>query len=144
MTTPRDGTPEGSMTDIPASHRDLLDAAIATLGTIGRDGRPHLSAVWFLYQEDRFKLSLHASRQKTKNLRRNSAVSLFILDPQNTLRYLETRGDAELAADDDYAFARRIGAKYGGADLRQMDGDDQRRLVVSIEPTRVVAVDLSV
>lgn len=131
------------MTDIPASHRDLLDAPVATIGTIGPDGRPHLSAVWFLYEDDRFKLSLHESRQKTRNLRRNPAVSLFILDPQNTLRYLEVRGDAELAPDDDYAFARRVRAKYGGADLRQMDGDDQCRLVVTIEPTKVVAVDLS-
>ena len=131
------------MTDIPASHRNLLDASVATIGTIGSDGRPHLSAVWFLYEDDRFRISLHESRQKTKNLRRNPAVSLFILDLQNTLRYLEVRGDAELAPDDDYAFARRVGAKYGGADLRQMDGDDQRRLVVTIEPTKVVAVDLS-
>lgn len=131
------------MTDIPASHRDLLDASVATIGTIGPDGRPHLSAVWFLYEDDRFKLSLHASRQKTRNLRRNPGVSLFILDLQNTLRYLEVRGAAELAADADYTFAQRLGAKYGGADLREMDGDDQRRLVVTIEPTKVVAVDLS-
>jgi PPOX class probable F420-dependent enzyme len=131
------------MTDIPASHRDLLDASVATIGTIGPDGRPHLSAVWFLYEDGRFRISLHESRQKTKNLRRNPVVSLFILDLQNTLRYLEVRGDAELAPDDDYAFARRVGAKYGGVDLRQMDGDDQRRLVVTIEPAKVVAVDLS-
>jgi PPOX class probable F420-dependent enzyme len=143
MTTLRDGAAEESVIDIPASHRDLLDASVATIGTIGPAGRPHLSAVWFLYDEDRFKLSLHASRQKTKNLRRNPAVSLFILDLENTLRYLEVRGNAELAADDDYAFARRIGAKYGSVDLRQMDGDDRRRLVVTIEPTKVVAVDLS-
>jgi PPOX class probable F420-dependent enzyme len=133
----------GSMTNIPVSHRDLLDAPIATVGTIGPDGRPHLSAVWFLYEEDRFKVSLHASRQKTRNLGRNPAVSLFILDLQNPLRYLEIRGDAELAPDGDYSFAKRVGAKYGGADLRQMDGDDQRRLVVTIKPTKVVAVDLS-
>jgi PPOX class probable F420-dependent enzyme len=131
------------MIDTPTSHRDLLDAPVATIGTIGPDGRPHLSAVWFLYDDDQLKLSLHASRQKTKNLRRNPAVSLFILDLHNPLRYLEIRGDAELAADDDYSFARRIGAKYGGADLRQMDGDDQRRMVVTIDPTKVVAVDLS-
>jgi PPOX class probable F420-dependent enzyme len=131
------------MIDTPTSHRDLLDAPVATIGTIGPDGRPHLSAVWFLYDDDQLKLSLHASRQKTKNLRRNPAVSLFILDLHNPLRYLEIRGDAELAADDDYSFARRIGAKYGGADLRHMDGDDQRRMVVTIDPTKVVAVDLS-
>ena len=35
-------------TTVPEEFRDLLEAPIATLGTIGPDGRPQLSAVWFL------------------------------------------------------------------------------------------------
>ena len=70
-------------------------------------------------------------------------MNLFILDPQNPMRYLEIRGDAQLEADTGYALADKIGAKYGAADLRRMDGDDQRRVAVTIHPTRVVAVDLS-
>ena len=45
--------------------------------------------------------------------------------------------------DDDYTFADRVGAKYGGVDLRAMDAGNGRRVVVTIEPTRVNAVDLS-
>jgi PPOX class probable F420-dependent enzyme len=130
-------------TTIPEGFADLLDAPFATLGTIGPDGRPQLSEVWFLHNNGQLKVSVHASRQKTKNLRRNPAVNLFVLDLHNPLRYLEIRGDAELAEDPDYAFATKVGAKYGGADLRQMDGDDQRRLVATIRPTRVVAADLA-
>ena len=128
---------------IPEGFADLLDAPFATLGTIGPDGRPQLSEIWFLHDDCELKVSVHASRQKTKNLRRNPAVNLFVLDPQNPMRYLEVRGDAELADDADYAFATKVGAKYGGADLRQMDGDDPRRVVVTIRPTRIVAIDLS-
>lgn len=129
-------------TTIPDAFTDLLDAPVATIATIGADGRPHLSAVWFLHDNGSLRVSLHAARQKTKNLRRNPAVDLFILDLQNPMRYLEVRGDAELSDDTDYAFAARVGAKYGGADLRQMDGGDNRRVVVTIKPTRVVAVNL--
>ena len=127
---------------IPDAFADLLDAPIATIATVRPDGRPQLSAV-FLHDDGELKASLHAKRQKTKNLRRNPAVNLFILDPHNPMRYLEIRGDAELADDTDYAVATRVGAKYGGADLRQADGDDQRRTAVTIRPTRVVAIDLS-
>ena len=126
---------------IPDGFADLLDAPIATIATVGPDGRPQLSAVWFLHDDGELKVSLHETRQKTKNLRTNPAVNLFVLDPQ-TLRYLEIRGDAELADDPDYAFATKVGAKYGGADLRQMDGDDQRRVVATIRSARVVAIDL--
>ena len=128
---------------IPDAFTDLLDAPIATLGTIGPDGRPQLSAVWFLHEGGEFKVSLHARRQKTKNLDRNPAVNLFILDLANPMRYIEVRGDARLEPDEGYAFADRVGAKYGGADLRQMDGDDQRRVVVTITPSRIVPIDLS-
>ena len=130
-------------TTIPEAFTDLLDAPFATLATVGADGRPQVSAVGFLHDDGQLKVSLHAKRQKTKNLRRNPAVNMFILDPHNPMRYLEIRGDAELADDPDYAFADTLGAKYPGTDLRQMDGDDRRRFVVTIRPTRVVAVDLS-
>ncbi len=130
-------------TTIPTHVADLLDAQVAALATIGPDGRPQLSAVWFLHEDGELKVSIHASRQKAKNLERNPAVNLFILDTQNPMRYLEIRGDAELGPDGDYVLAGKVGAKYGGADLRQMDGDDQRRLAVTIRPTRVVGIDLT-
>ena len=58
----------GAMTTIPDSHRDLLDADVATLATIGPDGYPQLSEVWFLVEGDDIRLSLNTSRQKVKNL----------------------------------------------------------------------------
>jgi PPOX class probable F420-dependent enzyme len=132
------------MAGIPDSHRDLLDAQIATLATVGADGRPQLSAVWFLAEDDgTVKVSLNTTRQKVKNLRANSAATLFILDLSKPYRYLEVRGDAVIEPDDDYAFAERVGAKYGGADVRAMDGPGQTRVVVTIQPARVNAVDMS-
>ena len=39
--------------------------------------------------------------------------SLFILDLANPYRYMDVRGTAEIAPDDDYAFATKVGAKHG-------------------------------
>jgi PPOX class probable F420-dependent enzyme len=129
------------MPEIPASHRDLLDAQVATLGTVGLDGRPQLSEVWFLAEGDTFRVSLNSSRQKTKNLVANPAANLFVLDLANPYRYLEIRGDAEITPDDDYEFADLVGAKYS-ADLRGHDKPGERRVVVTIHPVRVNAVDM--
>jgi PPOX class probable F420-dependent enzyme len=129
------------MPAIPASHRDLLDAQVATLGTIGPDGRPQLSEVWFLADGETVGISLNTSRQKTKNLLANPAVNLFILDLTIPMRYLELRGDAEITPDDDYSFADRVGAKYH-ADLRDHDGPGASSVVVTIRPVRVNAVDM--
>jgi PPOX class probable F420-dependent enzyme len=129
------------MPEIPASHRDLLDGQFATLGTVGPDGRPQLSEVWFLADGDTVRLSLNDSRQKTKNLQANPAASLFLLDLAVPYRYLELRGDAEIAPDEDHAFAGRLGAKYQ-ADLSLHDKPGDKRVVVTIRPVRVHAVDM--
>ena len=130
------------MTTIPETHLDLTEAPVATLATIGPDGRPQLSAVWFLFDGSRFQVSLNTARQKTKNFLANPAATLFVLDPGG-FRYLEVRGDVAIEADGEYEFADRVGAKYGGADLRQMDGPGETRVVVTLEPAHVVAVDMT-
>jgi len=124
------------MAEIPSSHRDLLDAQVATLATIGSDGRPQLSEMWFLADGDTVMLSLNTARQKMKNLRANPAATLLILDLANPYRYLEIRGDAEITPDDDYKFADQLGAKYQ-SDLRDRDQPGDTRVVVTIRPTRV-------
>jgi PPOX class probable F420-dependent enzyme len=123
------------MTTIPDSHRDLLGAQIAVLGTIGASGYPQLSGTWFLAEGDTVKLSLNTSRQKVKNLQANPKCSIIIFgDPP--YRYIELRGDAEITPDDDYAFADKVGAKYN-SDLRTRDNPGDKRVVVTIRPTRV-------
>jgi len=127
------------MTTIPDSHRDLLNAQVAVLGTIGASGRPQLSGVWFLAEGDTVKFSLNTTRQKVKNLRADPKASVLIFDESSPYRYLELRGDAEVAPDPDYEFADKVGAKYGGANLRERDNPGESRVVVTIHPTRVVA-----
>jgi PPOX class probable F420-dependent enzyme len=131
------------MTNFPDSHRDLLDAQVATLATIGAGGLPQLTEVWFLHDDGELKISLNDSRLKTRNLQQRPQCSLLILDLQNPYRYLEVRGNAKLEPDDDYAFARRFGTKYGGADLSVHDKPGESRVVVTIEPANVYAVDMS-
>jgi PPOX class probable F420-dependent enzyme len=130
------------MTTIPATHRDLLDAQFATMATVGSDGRPQLTEVWFLKDGDGVAFSLADSRQKTKNLMRHPDCSVLILDLKNPFRYLEIRGDAEIEPDNDYSFATKVGAKYN-SDLRQYDQPGEKRVVARIRPVRVHAVDMS-
>ena len=128
-------------TTFPDTHRDLLDAKFATLATLGKDGGPQLTEVWFLFEDGEVKVSLNDSRRKTKNLVARPLCSLFILDLANPFRYLDVRGTARIEPDDDFAFATRVGAKYD-ADLSEHDGPGEQRVVVTIEPSNVFAVDM--
>lgn len=133
------------MPSIPESHRDLLDADVATLATISPDGRPQLTEVWFLRddedEERPVAFSLSAARQKTKNLRKDSRCAVLILDLAVPQRYLEIRGDAEIEPDDDYRLADRVGRKYG-VDLRAFDPEGETRVAVRLRAERINAVDM--
>lgn len=130
------------MTSFPNSHRDLLDAQVASLATIGGDGFPQMTEIWFLHDDDELKLSLSDARLKTRNLVKRPKCSLMILDLQNPYRYLVIRGNARIDPDDDYVFADKLGAKYS-ADVKVHDQPGDKRVVVTIEPTKVYAVDMS-
>jgi PPOX class probable F420-dependent enzyme len=125
------------MTSIPESHRDLLNEQVLALATIGSSGRPQLSNVWFIIEGDTIKMSLNTARQKVKNLQANPACSVIITG-NPPYKYLEVRGDAEITPDDDYEFADKVGAKYN-ADLRDRDNPGDKRVIVTIRPSRVVA-----
>ena len=131
------------MTTFPETHRDLLKSDVAILATIGPDGYPQVTAIWFLLDEDdTVKLSLNTTRQKVKNLQAHPECTLFILDRANPSRTLEIRARAELSADADYSFADKVGRKYG-ADLRMMDRPGEHRVVVTLRAIKVNAIDLS-
>ena len=50
------------MNTVPESHRDLLASDVAVLATVGPDGYPQVTALWFLLDEDgALKLSLNTA-----------------------------------------------------------------------------------
>jgi PPOX class probable F420-dependent enzyme len=129
------------MTNFPDSHSDLLAGQFASLATIDDNGFPQVTEVWFLLEDGEVKLSLNTARKKTRNLAARRQCSLFLLDLTNPFRYLEVRGNARIEPDDDYAFAGRVGAKYG-SDLTQYDARGDSRVVVTIEPVKVHPIDM--
>jgi PPOX class probable F420-dependent enzyme len=130
------------MTTFPESHRDLLDSQVATLATVGGDGFPQQTELWFLYDEGELKLSLNTARLKTRNLMKRPECSLMLLDLNNPYRYLVVRGNARVDPDDDYAFASKLGAKYS-ADVSAHDQPGDKRVAITIEPTKIYPVDMS-
>jgi PPOX class probable F420-dependent enzyme len=85
---------------IPASHLDLLTRPICgVLTTMGADGQPQSSLVWLDFDGTCARVNTTLERQKGRNLRRDAKVSLLVVDPENTARFLQIRGDAELVAE---------------------------------------------
>ncbi|MFN8497400.1 MAG: PPOX class F420-dependent oxidoreductase [Anaerolineae bacterium] len=98
---------------IPASHLDLLTRPIhGVLTTMMPDGQPQSSLVWCDYDGACARINTTAERQKGRNMLRNPKVTLLIVDPNDTARYLEIRGEVELVQDGAIAHLDEITRQY--------------------------------
>lgn len=98
---------------IPPSHLDLLTRPIhGVLTTMMPDGQPQSSLVWCDYDGECARVNTTLERQKGRNLQKNLKVSLLIVDPENTGRYLELRGTAELIQTDAVSHLDELTRQY--------------------------------
>ena len=90
LTTPDLSTPQGA--HIAERLRDDL---IVWLATVRPDGRPHLAAVWFLWDGETI-LIFSQPNQKVRNLRANPHVALSLDDTDTGDDVVTIEGVAEL------------------------------------------------
>ncbi|MBI3748378.1 MAG: PPOX class F420-dependent oxidoreductase [Chloroflexi bacterium] len=82
---------------IPPTHLDLLVRPICgVLTTMLPDGQPQSSLMWVDFDGACARVNTTLERRKGRNLLANPRVSLLIVDPDDTARFIQIRGDAEL------------------------------------------------
>jgi PPOX class probable F420-dependent enzyme len=89
-----------AMPAVPATHVDLFTApVVAVLTTLLPDGQPHSCLVWTDYDGECARVNTTLERRSGRNLVANPHLSLLVVDPKNTSRYIQIRGTAELVRD---------------------------------------------
>ena len=100
---------------IPPSHMDLLTRPIcAVLTTMMPDGQPQSSIVWADHDGDCVRVATTRERRKGRNLRANPKVSLLVVDPDDTARYVCVLGDAELTEQGAIEHLDELTRRYTG------------------------------
>ncbi|MBI3752101.1 MAG: pyridoxamine 5'-phosphate oxidase family protein [Chloroflexi bacterium] len=111
-----DGQPFDRAADVamPPSHLDLLTGqACGVLTTIFPSGQPHSTIVWVDLERTAAGeavatidgrpacalVNTTLERWVGRNLASSSNASLLVVDPENTARYVQIRGDVELVRD---------------------------------------------
>jgi PPOX class probable F420-dependent enzyme len=85
---------------IPDTHIDLLRRPIcAVLTTLGPGGRPESSLVWADTDGVSARFNTTLERRKARNLLARPRLSLLVVDPDDTSRFIQIRGDVELITD---------------------------------------------
>jgi len=85
------------VTALPASHHDLFDRPLlAALSTRMPDGAAQTQPVWCGRDDDVVVLSTALERRKGRNLLADPRATVLVVDPGDSSRWIEVRGDAEL------------------------------------------------
>lgn len=99
--------------DIVMSEAEIADfvnsSRTGTLATIGPDGQPHLTAMWYAVIDGEIWLETKAKSQKAVNLRRDPRVSFLLEDGDtyDTLRGVSFEGVTEIVEEPGGAAPRR-------------------------------------
>lgn len=104
--------------------------------TLRQDGSPHSTVVW-VDANGGISFNTAMGRAKPRNLERDPRVSLLVVDPQNSYRWVSVSGRAELTLDGADAQIDKLAKKYLGKDEYPWRAPDEQRVTVRITPERV-------
>jgi len=133
----------GEEPTIPASHADLLErpllAALSTRLPNGAQTHP----TWFDLDGNDVLVNTTLERSKGRNLVRDPRATVLVIDPENSSRWIEIRGDVELqeagATEHLDRLTRRYTSypSYYGHVYPAEQRDLETRLLVRIHPRRI-------
>jgi PPOX class probable F420-dependent enzyme len=129
----------------------LASSEKVQVATIGPDGSPHLTTLFYVVQDGKVAFWTYASSQKVKNLERDPRITLLIEDGDDyfELRGVTIHGKAELVTDEDgiraigtaVAAVMAKGVDLGDFGRQQVERQVRKRYGVVVTPTKVASWD---
>jgi len=78
---------------IPNTHLELFREPVhGVLTTMMPDGTPQSSIVWVDYDGEYVLINTTLERQKGRNMQANPKVTILVIDPKDSSRWVEVRG----------------------------------------------------
>jgi hypothetical protein len=115
------------------------------LGTISKNGTPHIVPIWFtLDDEDNILFTTSDTSVKAKNIRRDNQVRLCVDDQVPLFSFVTIDGIAEIISNEPtevFKLAKIIAARYMGNDKAEEYGkrnSSEGELLIKIKSTRII------
>ncbi len=133
------------MDKLTSEHRNFLMEQVRTakLATVRKDGRPHVTPVWFVLDGDTLIFTTWHTSIKALNIRRDGRVCLCVDDEKPPFSYIQIEGNAVMSDDSEALkyWSTRIAGRYMGEELAEAYGKRnsvEGELLVRVTPTKVV------
>lgn len=132
--------------------RYLDQSKTLTLASNGRDGWPHLIAMWYAVKDGAILMTTYGKSQKVVNLRRDGKATIMIESgiEYGKLKGLMMRGRARIIEDINLTtqVMRMVGAKMSGAQgaaaqREALAAQAAKRVVIEFRPEKTASWDHS-
>ena len=123
------------------------------IGTINKDGSPHLTTMWYVYDGNNFIFHTYTKSQKIINLKRDSRITLLTEagSQYSDLQGIIVYGNAEIINGKDsleevIRYMEMVGEKYvkdedGSQYIEGMKLQAPKRSVVIVKPSKFISWD---
>ncbi|MBI4159783.1 PPOX class F420-dependent oxidoreductase [Candidatus Wolfebacteria bacterium] len=120
----------------------LREPNYMVLGTLGASGHPHMTIVWFEYNNGVFRISTTTPRVKYRNVTANPKVGLLIYDRGNPYRYVQVRGAVtDITKEGGHDFIDYLSGRYTGNAKYKYDPERKEdRVIITVMPERFFSV----
>lgn len=115
----------------------LENPYVGVVTTLRPDGSPHSTVVWVDQEDGNVSFNTAYGRAKPANLEKDPRVSLVVLDPSDTYRWVAVDGKASLTTDGADGQIDKLAKKYLGKDEYPFRQADEQRVTVKIDADRI-------
>ncbi|MDG2003592.1 MAG: PPOX class F420-dependent oxidoreductase [Novosphingobium sp.] len=128
----------------------LENAHSLQVATIGKDGAPHLTTVWFGIEDGKILFETYGKSQKVVNLYRDNRIALLAEDGDtyDKLRGVSINGSAEIIDENPRrteAMRFLVQVHFKGQSEEELDRTAEqmarKRIVVAVTPEKVMSWD---
>lgn len=124
---------------LPAGLLDLLRRpSPCFIATLMPDGSPQLTQTWVTTDGEHVVINIVEGSQKSRNIARDTRVSVNVVDPDNVFRYYAVRGRVvDVTTEGGAESIDEISHKYLGIPYPNFTGRPETRVLLTIEADKV-------
>jgi PPOX class probable F420-dependent enzyme len=110
------------------------------LATLEPDGSPQVTPVWIDVDGDFILINTAKGRKKVRNVERDPRVSVEVVEQENPYSMLSVKGKVvDITSDGADAHIDAMAKKYLGQDSYPFRQPGEERLIMRIQPEKVIA-----
>lgn len=129
----------------------LSDGHMARIATVKPDNSPHVTPVWYLWENNQLLMTIPKDSVKARNIRQNNKVAVTIDTDKAPIKAVIIEGTAEfeeLSNETKRKNDRRLAAKYVKPEyldeyLEWLNAEDVEYIYIRIHPEKIVSWDNS-